>query len=94
MILVNCPNCGPRNVQEFRYGGEYNSRPKVPSQTPDTDWSDYLFMRSNKLGVQTEWWYHRAGCGKWFLTDRHTKSNEVLKGYLWEPGMTPWQKRD
>ena len=20
MILIECPNCGPRNVQEFRYG--------------------------------------------------------------------------
>lgn len=84
MLLLPCPNCGPRNVSEFRFGGEYNPRPGQPLAVSDVEWCDYVFMRANKLGVQKEWWYHRAGCGLWFLAERHTKSNEVVATYRWE----------
>ena len=84
MITLNCPNCGPRNVSEFRYGGEYNPRPAKPMETEDEAWSDYIFMKANKLGVQKEWWYHRSGCCSWFLVERNTKTNVVEKTYLFE----------
>jgi sarcosine oxidase subunit delta len=70
-------------VQEFRYGGEYNPRPKRPLEAADAEWTDYVYMRANKWGVQKEWWYHRAGCQLWFLAERHTRSNEVVRTYLW-----------
>jgi heterotetrameric sarcosine oxidase delta subunit len=85
MITINCPNCGRRNSQEFRYGGEYNPRPKRPLETADPDWADYIYMRDNKMGMQKECWYHRSGCQLWFLAERHTKSNEFEKTYLWQP---------
>ena len=84
MLILKCPNCGARNVQEFRYGGEYNPRPTKPLEVDDIAWTDYLHMRDNKLGVQKEWWYHRAGCGLWFLAERHTKSNVVQQTYRWQ----------
>lgn len=84
MVLLTCPHCGERNVSEFRYGGEYNPRPKAPLETNDVDWADFIYMRDNKLGVQKEWWYHRAGCGVWFIAERHTKTNKVERTYLWE----------
>lgn len=84
MLLLNCPNCGPRNVQEFRFGGEYHARPADPAALDDRTWADYLYLRENRLGVQREWWYHRAGCGLWFMADRHTKTNEVLATYRWQ----------
>jgi sarcosine oxidase subunit delta len=89
MVILSCPNCGPRNVQEFRYGGEYNPRPKKPLEVSEARWTDYVYMRANKLGVQMEWWYHRAGCQLWFLAERHTKTNEVLTTYLWPAKATP-----
>jgi heterotetrameric sarcosine oxidase delta subunit len=85
MILLPCPNCGPRNVQEFRYGGEYNPRPQNPDQTEEDEWTDYVYMRANTLGVQKEWWYHRAGCELWFLAERHTLTHEVITTYTWSP---------
>ncbi|HLF00554.1 MAG TPA: sarcosine oxidase subunit delta [Anaerolineales bacterium] len=85
MLILTCPNCGPRNVAEFRFGGETNPRPKDPSVATDAEWSDYLYMRQNKMGVETEWWYHRAGCGLWFLAERNTATNEVHKTYVWQP---------
>lgn len=86
MIRLNCPNCGPRNVDEFRYGGEYNPRPPSPSVATDTEWADYIHMRHNKRGMQKEWWHHRAGCGIWFFAERHTGTNEVVRTYAWSPG--------
>ena len=83
MILLDCPNCGPRNVSEFRYGGERNARPSTASDVPDDVWLDYVYMRANKQGVQDEWWLHRHGCGLWFLAERHTKTNEIMRTYRW-----------
>lgn len=89
MLLLECPNCGRRNVQEFRYGGEYNPRPKKPMATAENEWTDYIFMRANRMGVQKEWWYHRAGCQSWFLAERHTRTNKVLKTYFWQADSGP-----
>lgn len=85
MILLKCPNCGPRNAQEFRYGGEARKRPDLNAVTPE-EWADYIYMRDNKLGVIHEWWYHRAGCGLWFIAERHTKTHVVEKTYTWTKG--------
>ncbi len=88
MLLLNCPNCGGRNRAEFRFGGEYNPRPQNPEDpASDLAWADYLYLKENKLGVQKEWWYHRAGCGLWFLAERHTKKHIIEKTYLWEPAV-------
>ena len=38
----------------------------------------YNYFRRNVAGVQREWWFHRSGCGAWFLAERDTRTNEVL----------------
>jgi heterotetrameric sarcosine oxidase delta subunit len=77
MFLLECPNCGKRNVAEFRWGGEARPRPKDGENLPPEEWQQFLYMRANKRGLQREWWYHRAGCQKWFLALRDTNSHEV-----------------
>lgn len=84
MILLPCPNCGPRNASEFRYGGEARPRPPVNSVTP-AEWADYVYLHENKLGVHREWWYHRQGCRRWFIAERHTKTHAVQSSYFWAP---------
>lgn len=91
MIQVSCPNCGPRNVQEFRYGGELNPRPRLPAAASTAEWANYLYMRENRLGLRTEWWYHRHGCGLWFLAERHTHTNEIQRTYRWQQPGSPMQ---
>ena len=49
----------------------------------DAEWTNYLYLRNNEMGIQTEWWHHGAGCGLWFFAERRTKTNEVLKTYLY-----------
>ncbi len=84
MLLLTCPNCGPRNVSEFRFGGEKNLRPQNMNAVANDQLAHYLYMRTNKRGLQIEWWYHRVGCGLWFLAERQTDSNKVLKTFVWE----------
>ncbi len=75
-FLLKCPNCGERNVYEFRHGGELTTRPKPDS--PESEWTDYYYIRKNVAGEQREWWYHSFGCRKWFIAVRNTVTNEVL----------------
>ncbi len=89
MLILNCPNCGPRNVAEFRFGGEVNPRPADPAALSDAEWSEFLFMRQNALGLEMEWWYHRSGCGLWFLAERHTLTNQVTRTFRWPPAARP-----
>jgi len=85
MLILTCPNCGARNVSEFRFGGGHNPRPQNPQGVSDEVWTRYLYMRKNTMGTQTEWWFHGSGCGLWFLAERHTRTNEVTRTYLWGP---------
>jgi sarcosine oxidase, subunit delta len=78
MFQIECPNCGARGVTEFRYGGEVNAR---PDGSDEREWATYLYGRENVLGVQSEWWFHRLGCRRWFLARRHTMTNQVLESY-------------
>jgi heterotetrameric sarcosine oxidase delta subunit len=76
MIILPCPWCGDRNVSEFRYTGELVSRPDPATVTPP-QWRDYLYLRGNRRGWVTEWWYHRAGCRQYFTIDRDTATDET-----------------
>ena len=72
-FLLSCPNCGKRPVQEFTFKGEYKKRPAPDA--PFEAWAAYVFMAENRAGRQTEWWFHQAGCQRWFLTERDTTNN-------------------
>jgi len=76
-FLLECPHCGPRDVAEFHFQGEVTRRPG-PSPTR-RELSEYVYF------VQREWWYHRVGCGLWFVADRDTRTNEVLRTEIHTP---------
>jgi sarcosine oxidase subunit delta len=76
-FLLECPHCGPRDVNEFRYQGEVTRRP--PPAPTLRELTDYVYFRDNVAGVQREWWYHRVGCGVWFVAERDTRTNDVLR---------------
>jgi methylglutamate dehydrogenase subunit B len=78
-FLLECPQCGPRDVYEFRWGGEQSKRP-TPGALAEA-WTDYLYFRANTAGRQREWWYHRMGCRRWFLAIRDTVTNEVERTF-------------
>lgn len=75
MILIPCPNCGPRNATEFRWCGELTRRPD-PTAADPVIWRRYLYFRKNLAGWSIETWYHRAGCGRYFRIQRNTVTDE------------------
>lgn len=82
MKLLNCPVNGLRPVQEFLYGGPYRPMPD-PHVASDFEWSDYVFNRAGEPDIKNEWWYHIAS-GTWFLAERDTLRDEILRTYLFE----------
>lgn len=81
-FLMACPNCGDRDVAEFRFGGEVTARPAPDA--PPAAWAAYLSLRRNEAGPQAEWWFHRHGCRRWFLAERDTRTNRVARTW-WPP---------
>ena len=78
MLLIHCPWCGPRNEDEFSYGGEAHIvRPAAPEAESDAQWADYLFMRTNRKGLSLERWVHTHGCGRWFNVARDTVTHRI-----------------
>jgi len=76
-FILTCPNCGPRPVDEFGYGGEVTNR--VTSSEDERELFSYLYFRRNVAGDQREWWYHSSGCREWFQAERNTDHNQVLQ---------------
>ena len=77
MLLIICPNCGPRNDAEFAYRGEVVPRPD-PSTDPAT-WRRYLYTKQNRDGWNTERWFHVSGCRRFLDVERHSTTNEIRR---------------
>ncbi len=81
-FLIDCPNCGIRDVYEFRSGGEITSRPE---NSKDRNlWAKYYYFKNNVAGEQEEWWYHATGCRNWLIATRDTLTNKVSNPRLVE----------
>jgi sarcosine oxidase subunit delta len=70
-ILIPCPHCGPRPVQEFIHG-EVTVVPDSITDEEERD-LDRAFMRDNREGVITERWFHTFGCRRWLTIQRDTR---------------------
>ena len=75
-FLLPCPNCGPRDVNEFVYAGELSQRPRGTASLEEL--TAYIHLRRNVAGIQREWWFHRFGCELWFQAERDTRTNTVV----------------
>ena len=80
MKVMTCPLNGVRNISEFVYGGEVIDMPD-PDNYNDREWADYLFMENNTRGVVREWWLHASTSSYWFIAERNTATNEIIKTY-------------
>jgi len=80
VLLIPCPYCGPRDEAEFRCGGEADLVRPGPAAS-DAQWTDYLFMRDNRKGVQRERWCHVHGCRQWFQLVRNTATHEMVEAF-------------
>ena len=88
MKIMPCPLNGPRNISEFVCGGEVEEMPE-PGSSEDREWAEYVFKHHNRRGVVREWWFHVA-TAYWFIAERNTASDEILRTY---PANTVFTKR-
>ncbi len=79
MKRLRCPLNGLRNLSEFVYGGEYHAMPE-PAATDARRWAEYVFFHDNEAGVVLEWWCH-AATSYWFLAERDTRTDEILRTF-------------
>ncbi|PML78725.1 sarcosine oxidase subunit delta [Enterovibrio norvegicus] len=79
MKIMPCPLNGPRNISEFVYGGEVKAMPDHKNCS-DKAWAEYVFYSDNTIKIVKEWWFHSAS-GYWFIAERHTASDEIIRTY-------------
>ncbi len=78
MLRIDCPCCGPRDHDEFRYGGDA-SVPRPPHEERDPEaWYRYVFVRANPRGAHRELWQHVMGCRQWLIVERDTATHAIL----------------
>ena len=76
-MLIPCPHCGPRALDEFTYLGDA-THPRPALDAPRDEWCDFLFARDNPMGRHREHWQHGAGCRAVLVVERDTATHEVL----------------
>ena len=82
MLLIPCPNCGPRDETEFHYGGQAHiAYPENPAELTDREWAEYLFYRDNTKGAFAERWLHSTSCRQWFNMLRDTVTYDIQAVY-------------
>lgn len=86
MKIMTCPVNGERAISEFVYGGELRSMPD-PNQADDATWAAYVFNRNSLPEVKREWWCH-VPSNTWFIAERDTLTDTVLRTYLFAVGET------
>ena len=78
MKVIHCPLNGPRNAQEFAYGGEVAAEPGPGAAA--VDWSRYVFLENNHNGIADEWWCH-VPSSYWFIARRDRSRDEFVATY-------------
>ena len=76
-MLIPCPHCGVRDVQEFEYLGAAGLRRPDGLDAHAPAMFDYVYMRDNPMGPHRELWFHRDGCGSWLVVERDTRTHEI-----------------
>jgi len=78
-MLIKCPHCGTRPVEEFTFNGDASVR-RPTSNDPKTmdQWFDYVYLRDNPKGRFDEYAHHSSGCRAWLVVTRDTQTHEIF----------------
>ncbi len=75
-MLINCPHCGMRPVEEFTFNGDASIQRPVSNDMEQ--WYDYTYLRHNPKGRFDEYAHHSSGCRAWLVVTRDTQTHEVF----------------
>ena len=82
MLRIACPCCGPRDHDEFRYGGDASVKRPAHDDADFEAWYRYVHVRSNPAGPHREFWQHVAGCRQWLIVGRDTTDHAIASAEL------------
>jgi methylglutamate dehydrogenase subunit B len=74
-MLIACPHCGTRPVEEFTFLGD--AKPRRPTTADMDEWHDYVYLRDNPKGLYDEYVHHSGGCRSWLVVSRNTLTHDV-----------------
>lgn len=78
-MLIKCPHCGMRPVEEFTFLGDAAPvRPITNEPSAMEAWYDYVYLRDNPKGRIDEYAHHGGGCRSWLVVTRDTQTHEVF----------------
>ncbi len=78
-MLIPCPHCGTRPVEEFTFLGDASvKRPTTNDPSSMEQWYDYVYLRDNPRGRFDEYVHHSGGCRAWLVVSRNTETHEVF----------------
>lgn len=77
MLRIQCPCCGLRDHDEFRYGGDASVQRPSLDETNAEDWYRYVFIRTNPKSRHFEYWQHVMGCRRWLIVERSTATHDI-----------------
>jgi heterotetrameric sarcosine oxidase delta subunit len=77
MLRLDCPFCGVRDHDEFRYGGDASVKRPAPENGDPEAWHRYVYVRANPRGSHREYWQHVMGCRQWLLVERDTGTHAI-----------------
>ena len=76
-MRIRCPYCGERSNDEFTVLGDADALRARPSSADTNAFYDYAYLRTNPAGQHRELWYHSAGCRRWLVVTRDTRTHEI-----------------
>ncbi|MEI9964417.1 MAG: sarcosine oxidase subunit delta [Caulobacteraceae bacterium] len=78
-MRIPCPFCGEREAEEFSVMGEAaGPRPDPAAEDAPDRFHAYVHLRSNPAGETDERWYHAAGCRRWLVVTRDTRTHKIV----------------
>lgn len=76
-MRIRCPYCGERSNDEFTVLGDADALLARPSGENIEAFHEYVYQRTNPAGLHRELWYHSAGCRRWLVVTRDTRTHEI-----------------
>jgi heterotetrameric sarcosine oxidase delta subunit len=76
-MRIRCPYCGERSNDEFYVLGDADALTARPSGENVEAFHQYVYQRTNLAGLHRELWYHAAGCRRWLVVTRDTRTHEI-----------------
>ncbi len=78
-MLIPCPHCGTRPVEEFTFLGDASvKRPASNDPSSMEQWYDYVYLRNKPKVRFDEFVRHSGGCRASLVISRDTETHEVF----------------